>query len=131
MIGLDSNILLRAVTRDDVEQSPKARALIASLDGSRPGYVNSVVLVEFAWSLKTRYKYERLQVVSAVEALLKSAGFVVADRDAVNAAVTRCTDDGLHFADALIGELNRVAGCETTMTFDLPASQRSAFTRLV
>lgn len=130
MIGIDSNILLRAVTRDDAVQSPKARGLIASLDEANPGYVNIVVLVEFAWSLRTRFKYERLQVVNAVEALMQSAGFVVAGRDAVNAAITRCRDEGLHFADSLIGELNIAAGCSTTLTFDRPASKRTAFRRL-
>lgn len=130
MIGLDSNILLRAVTRDDAMQSPKARALIAKLDETNPGYINIVVLVEFTWSLKTRYKYERLRIIDAVEALMQSAGFVIADRDAVNAAMTRCRDEGLHFADSLVGELNIVAGCTTTMTFDKPASKRDAFTQI-
>ena len=131
MIGLDTNVLLRAVTRDDPVHSPLARTLIGALDEARPGYINIVVLVEFSWSLRTRYKYERGAIIDAVEALLQSAAFVVASRDAVNAALARSRDDGLHFADALIGELNRVAGCHTTMTFDKPASKRAAFTQLV
>ncbi len=131
MIGLDTNVLLRAVTQDDPVQTPVARALIEGLDDARPGYVNAVVLVEFCWSLRARYKYERGAIVRAVEALLQSTAFVVSDRDAVNAALARSMDEGMHFADALIGELNRCAGCQTTMTFDKPASKRAAFTQLV
>ena len=131
MIGLDANVLLRAVTQDDPMQTPVARALIETLDETSPGHVNVVVLVEFSWSLRTRYKYERGAIIDAIEKLLKSAAFVVSDRDAVNAALTRSRDEGLHFADALIGELNRIAGCRTTMTFDKPASKRTAFTQLV
>lgn len=130
MIGLDTNILLRAATQDDPALSPIAQALIDTLDEATPGYINSVALVEFAWSLRRRYNYERSAIVTAIEALMQSAAFVVGDRDAVNAAITRCNDEGLHFADSLIGELNRVAGCETTMTFDRPAARRSAFTQL-
>ena len=53
MIGLDTNVLLRAVTRDDPVHSPLARTLIGALDEARPGYINIVVLVEFSWSLRT------------------------------------------------------------------------------
>ena len=130
MIGLDTNVLLRAVTQDDPVQSPLARTLIGTLDEASPGYVNVVVLVEFSWSLRTRYKYERGAIFETVETLLQSAAFVVSDRDAVNAALSRSRDEGLHFADALIGELNRIAGCRTTITFDKPASKRTAFTHL-
>jgi predicted nucleic-acid-binding protein len=130
MIGLDTNVLLRAVTQDHPQQSPVARALIEKLEEANPGYVNVVVLVEFGWSLRTRYKYERGAIIDTIEAMLASAAFVVSDRDAVNAALSLSRDEGLHFADALIGELNRVAGCSTTMTFDHVASKRGAFTEV-
>ena len=44
MIGLDTNILLRATTQDDPLQSPKARKIIKALSSDRPGYVNLLVL---------------------------------------------------------------------------------------
>jgi predicted nucleic-acid-binding protein len=130
MIGLDTNILLRSATQDDPVQSPVARRLIATLDEANPGYINTVVLAEFVWTLRTRYKYQRAQIVTAIEALLQSAAFVISDRDAVNAAAARCRDDAVDFADALIGELNRQAGCPTTMTFDRHTSKGGAFTEL-
>lgn len=128
MIGLDTNVLLRAVTQDDPVQSPVARRFIAALDETNPGHVATVVLAEFAWALRSRFKYDRNAIVDALEAMLRSAAFVVADRAAVNAAVTRSRDDAMDFPDALIGELNRSAGCRTTMTFDRLASKRGAFT---
>lgn len=118
MIGLDTNVLLRAVTRDDPVRTPIARDLIGSLSSRKPGHVNCVVLAEFAWTLRSRYRYARLQIVAAIEAMAASAAFVLERRAEVNSALVRCRDDGLHFADALIGELNRAAGCEMTMTFD-------------
>jgi predicted nucleic-acid-binding protein len=130
MIGLDTNILLRAATQDNPVQSPIAQALLDGLDEASPGYINSVVMVEFTWSLSSRYRYERSAIIVAVEELMQSAAFTIADREAVNAAIARSEDEGMHFADALIGELNRIAGCSTTMTFDKPTSKRSAFTQL-
>ena len=130
MIGLDTNVLLRSATQDDLVQSPIARRLIATLDEANPGYVNAVVLAEFVWSLRSRYKYDCDQTLTAIEALLQSAAFVISDRDAVNAAAARSRVDAVDFADALIGELNRQAGCRTTMTFDRLASKGGAFTEL-
>ena len=130
MIGLDTNILLRAALQDDPVHSPKARQLVASLDNENPGYVNIAVLAEFAWTLRTKAKYDRFQIIALVEALLESAAYTIADRDAVNAALTRSRDDNLDLGDALIGELNRIAGCRTTRTFDVDATKSNAFTLL-
>jgi predicted nucleic-acid-binding protein len=131
MIGLDTNVLLRSATQDDPLQSPIARRLVATLDEANPGYINTVVLAEFVWTLRTWYKYDRDQILTAIEALLQSAAFVISNRNAVNVAVARSRDDAMDFADALIGELNRQAGCRTTMTFDRLASKGGAFTELM
>ena len=56
MIGIDSNILLRAIANDDTTQSPLARDFLSSLSASGPGVVNSVVLAEDRrpdWLLRT------------------------------------------------------------------------------
>jgi predicted nucleic acid-binding protein len=36
----------------------------------------------------------------------------------------------IEFADALIGEINRLVGCATTMTFDEGATEVPGFTQL-
>lgn len=130
MIGLDTNILLRAALQDDAAQALLARRVVSRLDVDDPGYVNTVVLVELAWTLGTRFKYTRAEILAFIEAILESGAYTIADRDAVNAAVTRSRDDSMDFADALIGELNRLAGCRTTLTFDDGACRSSAFKKL-
>lgn len=130
MIGLDTNVLARAVTQDDVRHSPIARRLVGGLSEAAPGVINSVVLAEFAWVLRTKHKYGRVQILDAVEALMTSCAFLVRDRPAVNAALARCRSEPLDFADALIGELNIEAGCEVTVTFDTEAAESSLFRQL-
>ena len=39
MIGLDTNVLVRYIMQDDDKQSPKANALMDSLDVDHPGFV--------------------------------------------------------------------------------------------
>lgn len=127
MIGLDTNILVRAITGDEAEQSSRAKACLAGLTPEVPGLVNPVVLAELAWSLRAGYGYQRLEIARIIERLLASPSYAVRDRDAVSAAVHRCFDEGLHFADALIGELNRASGCLKTWTFDHEAVRSSCF----
>ena len=127
MIGLDTNILLRAVTDDDRKRSPLARRLLAQLSPDNRGVLNCVVLAEFVWTLRTGYDYERLEIVEMIEGMLRSGAYFFTDRDAVVAAVAKCGKEPLHFADALIGELNRGAGCNRTMTFDVGAGKSDAF----
>jgi predicted nucleic-acid-binding protein len=89
-----------------------------------------VVLAELAWSLRSGYRYERSEIVSVIGKLLQSPSYEFTDRQAVNAAVTRCQKEPIHLADALIGELNRQAGCENTITFDTGAAKSDAFALL-
>lgn len=130
MIGLDTNVLVRALTDDDIVLSPKARAALAALSSERPGVVNLVVIVEFAWVLGTTYGYERLEIVDVVEDMLRSPAYLFPDRGVVNLAIGRCRDNRLHLADALIGELNRHHGCTTTISFDTGALRSAIFSEI-
>ena len=64
MTGLDTNVLIRHLTRDDPVQSPKATRLIErTLTEEAPGFVNIVVIAETAWVLEraptlTRERFE-------------------------------------------------------------------------
>ena len=127
MIGIDTNILLRAVTNDDPVQSPLARKLLLEFSDQRQGVLNVVTLVEFAWTLRSRYRYSRSEILEIIEQLLRSRAYLVVERSAISEALARSRDEGLDFADALLGELNLAAGCKTTMTFDRKASISTAF----
>lgn len=127
MIGLDSNVILRAITGDDPVQSPVARRYLSTLSRDSPGVLNSVVLVEIAWTLRTTYKYRRHEVLDRIERLMSSDAYYVVDRDAVVRALDISFEHATEFADALISQINRTAGCETTMTFDQGAAQTPDF----
>jgi predicted nucleic-acid-binding protein len=50
MIGLDTNVLVRYLAQDDVQQSALATHLIEQkLSASLPGFISLVVLVELCW----------------------------------------------------------------------------------
>ncbi|MYL06955.1 MAG: type II toxin-antitoxin system VapC family toxin [Gemmatimonadales bacterium] len=64
MIGLDTNILVRFITRDDRELAAAATQLIESrCTAETPGHVCVPVLVELVWVLRRGYRYDKTAVV--------------------------------------------------------------------
>jgi predicted nucleic-acid-binding protein len=122
LIGLDTNVLVRYITQDDPDQSVRATALIESLSEDDPGFVSIVTVVEVYWVLRSAYKVSRDKGAKVIGTLLNAQELSVAAADAVRGALGRL-DGRLDFADALIGELGRAAGCDHTATFDRRAAQ--------
>ena len=128
MIGLDTNVLVRYIMQDDAKQSPKASALIESLDADHPGFISLVSVVEMYWVLTTCYNLSGEQVKEALETLLRAKQIVV-DRAAQVQRALRVFDAGkADFADCLIERTASGAGCTQTMTFDASAAKHAGMT---
>ena len=121
--GIDTNVLLRMVLNDDAGQRAKALAFGESLTGQRPGYVNLMVLVEFNWSLATRYRQPKEQRLLAIQRLLSTGTLVFESFNAVVRALERARNPQVDFSDALIAEHNLEQGCARTVTFDRDAAR--------
>lgn len=127
MIGLDTNILVRFFTRDDPVQFEQARSFIAAeLSVDAPGYVNLVVLAEFAWTLSKAYRFSKDEIANAIDALLDTAEIALQSEEAVAAAVSLSKAANLDFVDALIAVVNRAGGCRETWTFDVRFARSNA-----
>ena len=83
MIGLDTNILLRLVLQDNPDEGLKARRLVESLDTDNPGFINTLVLAEFVWTLQGRIGLSREQTAVAVSGLLNSADIIFEQEELV------------------------------------------------
>lgn len=128
MIGLDTNVLVRYIMQDDIQQSPKASALLESLDADKPGFITLVSVVELYWVLTSCYDLTGSQVKQALEVLLRSKQIIVDRADQVLRAL-RVFDDGkADFADCLIERTAASAGCAQTMTFDVGAAKHAGMT---
>lgn len=127
MIGLDTNVLIRHLTQDELDQAARASALVekaCSVD--EPGYINRVVICEVVWVLERAYRYERSLIAGCIETLLRTADLRVENEKAVWTALARY-QDGYDFADALIGETNAMADVTRTRTFDKKAAELDSF----
>lgn len=129
MIGLDTNVLIRWLTADDPHAHALAARLIAEA-GDDGLYVGPIVLIELFWVLTRTYKMSRIDTLAAVETLLDMREFVFANRSLALEAVRMAQQNGYDLADALIGGINREAGCVTTITFDHKAGSLASMTRV-
>ena len=119
MIGLDTNVLVRYLTRDDAKQFQEASALLLGLEQQRrSAHLSTVTLCETVWVLTRAYKIKRAQIVEVFVKLLVTSLFVIEDKDAVREAVDLYRIGTGDFADYLVGIRARNAGSATLATFD-------------
>jgi predicted nucleic-acid-binding protein len=128
MIGLDTNVLIRYIVRDDEAQAVAATRLIESrCTADEPGFVNLVVLCEVSWVLSRGYKYDRATVAQVIRGILRAAELAVEQSESVWRALVAYEAGGADFADYLIGTQNRSFLAHPTYTFDRSAAKHPDF----
>lgn len=128
MLGVDTNVLVRYLTRDDQSQYEKARRLIdREVAKAEPVLVSQLVLLETEWVLRSRYEMSKAEIVAAFSALLDTADLTFEDEASVETAVYSWKNSAADFADCLIEVRNRRLGCRATATFDGRALKLAGF----
>src|SRR5262245_27010598 len=114
MRAVDTNVLVRLVTRDDAKQVKAAEAFVAG-----GAWVPHLVLVEAVRVLTAVYALEAREVATAVDMLLNHRDLTLQDSDAVRTALAHYRRrPGLGFSDCLMLEVARKAGHLPLGTFD-------------
>lgn len=128
MLGVDTDILVRFLVRDDEAQFDKARKLIKrEVAAGRSVFVSHLVLLETEWVLRSRYSLPKNLIIDAISGLLDATDVQFEDEPAVEEALFVWKDAAADFADCLIGAKNRRLGCRATVTFDAKASKLPGF----
>jgi predicted nucleic-acid-binding protein len=129
MLGIDTNVLVRFLVRDDQTQFEKARKLLKrEVSNGRRVFINQLVLLETEWVLRSRYGLAKTLMLDTISGLLDAPDIQLEDETAVEEALFIWRDANADFADCLIGARNRRLGCRATVTFDTKASKLSGFT---
>jgi len=128
MLGVDTNVLIRYLTRDDRSEHEKARRLInREVSKGEPILISMLVLLETEWVLRSRYDLGKAEIVTAFSALLDTADLAFEDEPSVEHALYSWKDSVADFADCLIEARNRRLGCRATATFDGKALKLAGF----
>jgi len=128
MLGVDTNVLVRFLVRDDETQFDKARKLIKrEVAAGRRVFVSQLVLLETEWVLRSRYSLPKPLIMQAISGLLEANDVRFEDEAAIEEALYIWKDTAADFADCLIGAQNRRLGCRATATFDVKAARLPGF----
>jgi predicted nucleic-acid-binding protein len=126
MNAVDTNVLVRLITRDDAKQAAAAEAFVA-----KGAWVSHLVLAETTWVLAAAYELAAAKIAIAVEMLLNHRDLAVEDPDVVAAALTHFrAKPSLGFSDCLVLEIARKAGHLPLATFDKGLSKLDGTRRL-
>ena len=114
MRAVDTNVLVRLLTRDDTKQVAAAEKFV------EPGaWVSHLVLAEATWVLSSVYERGPAEIAMAIDMLLNHQHLTLQDAEVVAAAVAdfrrRPT---LGFSDCLVTSIARKAGHLPLGTFD-------------
>jgi predicted nucleic-acid-binding protein len=115
-ITADTNILVRAVTEDDEQQS---RAAQTALRRAELVAVTMPALCELVWVLSQGYRIPTSDIAEAIRRLINGANVIV-NRPAAEAGLA-LLDAGGDFADGVIAFEGNWLGADTFVSFDRKA----------
>ena len=125
MTGLDTNVLVRYIVRDDFAQAERADAVLNECTAEEPGFVAIVSLTEMVWVLRSYYRIPKVALITCIERLFNAENLVMESAQAIRQALDRFAQAKCDFTDCLIERCGHLAGCRHTVTFDVNAAKTS------
>ena len=128
MRAVDTNVLVRLVTGDDIKQAVAAEKFV-----STGAWVSHLVLAETIWVLAAVYDRDAKALAQTIDLLLKHRDLTIQDAEVVAMALAHFRiRPSLGFSDCLVLEIARKAGHVPMGTFDrslakLEGAERIAF----
>lgn len=132
MIALDTNVLLRLLVTDAEDEAVRQRRTAERVidfaeTGGEPLFVSEIVLCEAVWAMRARYRVPRAEIRSSLASLLSTKHLAFAAPERLTRALAAFAAGRGDFADYLIREHARVAGCEAVVTFDQALLREDGF----
>ncbi len=126
MRAVDTNVLVRLVTRDDAKQVAAAEAFV-----EKGAWVPHLALAEATWVLSAVYELESPAIANAVDMLLNHKHLTLQESEVVSRALESFRKrPGLGFSDCLVLEVARKAGHLPLGTFDRNLGKQDGAERL-
>ena len=114
MRAVDTNVLVRLITRDNPHQAAAADAWVGM-----GAWVSMLALAETVWVLSAVYEMKAASIASAVDMLLNHEDLTLQDPDVVSAALELFrARPRLGFSDCLMLHLAKKTGHLPLGTFD-------------
>lgn len=129
MKALDTNLLVRFLIADDLEQAEKVKEIFEAAENSETVFIiSTVVVLELIWVLSAVYECTRSNILDALEQLCMVPILRFENPDLIYRLVNHGRMDNIDLPDLLIGLAGQTLGCDSTLTFDQKASRSELFT---
>ena len=126
MRAIDTNVLVRLLTRDDVVQTTAAERFV-----ERGAWVSHLALAETIWVLQGVYERSAAEVATAVDRLLNHQQLTLQDPEVVSAALEAFrARSAVGFSDCLMLAIAQKAGHGPLGTFDRALAKLDGTQRL-
>jgi predicted nucleic-acid-binding protein len=124
MLGIDTNVLVRYLVKDDARQTKAAKLAVeqAAANG-QPLALSLLALMETEWVLRSRYGFDKTTVVSTIKTLLETADIAIEYEGVVEHGLYLYENGSADFTDCLMLAHYRRIGCESMLTFDTSAAK--------
>jgi len=126
MIGIDTNVLVRAFLEDEATQAHLAQIFMENTAKSGNLFISSYALLEFVWVLKVK-KFSREEIYNAVITLTDSQGITIGQRDVILTAIEKFYKGKADFGDYMILAEGEKNGAQLLKTFDQTFAEESSY----
>lgn len=123
MIGIDTNFLVKHLTKDDkIQTNIVIKVMDKYKNYPRSILINNIVLCEVVWVLKQGYSYSKKEIIKALRVILSTLEFAFEHHEILWFSLNEYEKCNADFPDILLSKINRLYGCEYTATFDTKAA---------
>jgi len=124
MYGLDTNVLIRYLLRDDPAQAEQARVAINNaVQSGEPAVVSLLTMLESEWVLRSCASIDKRTVIITFRMLLEARDIMIEQEETLEEALYLYENNSADFADCLMAARYARLGCSAMLTFDRKAAQ--------
>lgn len=126
MKAVDTNVLVRYLVEDDARQSAAALFKQATANDEML-FVSDIVVCEVVWVLSVSYGFSRMAIAPVLRDLFRARQLAFTAPERLIRALGAFESGKGDYADYLIREHARGAGCEEVLTFDKALLREAGF----
>ena len=124
MKGVDTNILVRFLVRDDEHQATVVYNIFKKAETEKEVlFVPLLVVLELIWVLDSAYAITRNEILDSISDLTSMPIFKFEQLPTLQHFILSAKRDNYDLPDLLIAQCAKANGCEKTLTFDRKASR--------
>jgi predicted nucleic-acid-binding protein len=124
MQGLDTNMLVRFLLRDDLRQAKAAKSAIdRAISADAPLLVSILTILETEWVLRACADLDKTIIIRTFKQLLEARDLLFENEDVLEQALYLFENNNADFADCLMIARYQDIGCASMLTFDTRAAK--------